>query len=199
MFSITQIKIEDGITNLKQFEHYLSIEPFPNYLLEKKICEKDYFKLQFENFFIRCSSIIDYNMHLINNTLQIGLPNYKCGYNSLKENKNIKGTRLLIKMSDFYRDFQDIIKTRNGIIHQGEFENELLDNINAFIVPELPIELFDEDFNSYSSDEKKKYTEIAVNRLNKLIEKLEFHFVEILKELNSVIDLQLSIFDLKAN
>ena len=190
-------KIEDGINVLKQFENYLLIKPFPNYFIENGISEKDYFKFQFENFFIRCSSIIDFKMHLINCTLKIGLPNSKCGYHSLKENKNIKGTDLSVKMSKLYNDFEKNIKIRNGIIHQGNFDSDLLDDISAFITPNLPSELFDEDFNKYSNEEKEKNIKIAISELNKIIEKLEFHFGQLLEELSPNINFQLSIFNIK--
>lgn len=190
--------VDESISNLNFFETYLTLDPIPNHFAEKSMSEKDYYKFQFENFYTRCTSIIDFNMHLINTALQIGLPKHKCGYHSLKENMNIKNIILSTKMTNFYNDFQDYIKKRNDIVHQGYFDSELLDSITAYVsIPNLPEELFDKEYENYSNIEKTKNIKIAVKELNTIIKKMEFHFGEILEELIPSIELQISIFELK--
>lgn len=189
-------KVDQSIKDLNKIEHYLSINPFPDYYSENGIYEKDYYKFQFENFYIRCLSTFDLSMHLINQTLKIGLPNNKCNYFSLIENLNIKGTDLAKITKSYYEDFKEIRKIRNDIIHQGEFESELLNDISAFIIPNISIEN-DEDFINYSKSEKQKAINDAISFINGEITKFEFHFGKILGELNSTVDVQLSYYDLK--
>ncbi len=190
--------VDESISNLNFFETYLSLNPIPNHFTENNISEKDYYKFHFENFYTRCTSIIDFNMHLINTTLQIGLPKNKCGYHSLKENLNIKETRLSTKMINFYNDFQEHIKKRNEIIHHGFFDSELLDGITAYSsIPNLPEELFDKEHEIYSNIEKTKNIKIAVEELKTIIKRIEFHFGEILEELIQIIEQQISFFEIK--
>jgi hypothetical protein len=189
-------KVDDSIKDLKKMEYYLLIDPFPDYFNEKEIYEKDYYKFQFENFYIRCLSTFDLSMHLINQTLKIGLPNNKCNYFNLIDNLNVKGTNLAKKAKKYFEDSKEIRSIRNDIIHQGKFESELLNDISAFIIPKIPIEN-DDDFINYSNSEKQIALKSAITFINKEITKFEFHFGEILEELNPFIDLQLLHYNLK--
>lgn len=188
--------VDESITTLEFFEHYLTIEPFPNHFLKKNIKERDYYKFQIENFYIRSSSIFDYKMHLINKTLNLGLK--KCSYDLIKDNSNLENTTLKTKIVNYNSYLKKIIEKRNKIIHHGHFDSELLDGITAFIsIPNLPEELYDEEYEVYSKTEKNKNIKDAVKELNSIIKKLKFHFEEILEELVPIIELQIIIFELK--
>lgn len=188
--------VDESITNLDFFEHYLTIEPFPKHFIEKNINERDYYKFQLENFYIRCSSIFDYKMHLINKTLNLGLK--KCSYDLIKDNSNLENTSLKTKIINFNSYLKKIIEKRNKIIHHGHFDSELLDGITAFLsIPNLPEELYDEEYENYSKAEKNKNIKDAIKELNAIKKKIEFHFGEILEELIPSIELQISIFELK--
>lgn len=188
--------VDDSINKLDLFEHYLTIDPFPNHYLENNINESDYYKFQLENFYIRCSSIFDFKMHLINKTLNLGFK--KCSYDLIKDNSNIKDTILKTKIINLNSYLQKVIEKRNKIIHHGHFDSELLDGITAFLsIPNLPEELYDEEYEIYSKTEKDKNIKEAIKELNLIIKKLKFYFEEILEELIPIIEQQIIIFELK--
>ncbi len=188
--------VDESITNLDFFEHFLTTEEFPKHFLEKNISERDYYKFQLENFYIRCSSIFDFKMHLINKTLNLGLK--KCSYDLIKDNSNIQNTSLKTKIIELKSYLNKVIEKRNKIIHHGHFDSELLDGISAFIsIPNLPEELYEEEYEIYSKKEKDKNIKEAIKELNKITEKLKFYFEEILGELIPIIELQITIFELK--
>jgi hypothetical protein len=190
--------VEDAISNLYFFETLLTIEPFPKHFLEKNINEKDYYKFQLENFYIRCSSIFDFKMHFINTSLNLGFK--KCSYELIKNNFNLENTTLKNKIINLYNYLNKVIEKRNKIIHHGKFDSELLDDITAYIsIPNLPKELYDEEYELDSKDEKKRNIKKATEELNGITNNLNFHFEEILGELLPLIELQIQFYELKEN
>jgi len=135
-------------------------------------------------------------MHLINKALNLGFK--KCSYDLIKDNYNINNTPLKTKIVNLKSYLQKVIEKRNKIIHHGHFDSELLDGITAFLsIPNLPEELYDEEYETYSIKEKNKNIRETVIELNSINKKLGFHFDEILEELIPIIELQISIFELK--
>ena len=66
-------------------------------------------------------------------------------------------------------------------------------------IQNLPEELFDKEHEICSNIEKTKNIKIAVEELNTIIKRIEFHFGEILEELIQIIEQQISFFEIKEN
>lgn len=190
--------IDDGIENIKKINAFILIEKIPEYYLDNGISARDYYRHHVEYFHIQCISIIDYTMHLINHTLNLGISDRKCSYYSILENKNVKKTSLAQKMTNFHKEFEKIKASRNKIIHNGNFESDSLTAIDSTIIDSEVTKKadIDLDFLKYLEKERKKIIKNTINEFDNIIKKMESHLDILFNEMIPIFKFQLSVYEL---
>lgn len=193
-----RVTIDDAIENIKNVNVFISIDKMPEHYTDNGISARDYYRHHVEHFHIQCISIIDYTMHLINHTLNLGIPDRKCSYYSIVENKNVKKTSLAQKMTNFHKDFEKIRASRNKIIHKGNFEFDSLTAIDSTIIDSDVKKKLDIDsgFLEYLEKERKEIIKNTINEFDSVLKKMESHLYILFNELTPIFKFQLSIYEL---
>jgi hypothetical protein len=125
--------IDTEIDKIKLIPILLALKEIPEIYTKNNINAIEYYRIKIEYFHIKIVSIIDYCANLINDAYQLGYPKRECNSHSLAKNENIKNSITCQKLKDFVKEFQNLNKDRNVIIHEGGFKNMTLENIDRVI------------------------------------------------------------------
>lgn len=187
--------IYEALDRLKYTEIYLSIGEVPGHFLSNGIKEIEYYRHHIEFFHIKCISIFDYSVNLLNHSLMLGIPIRKCNMHSITENTNLKGYPILDKLKKFNNEINKIKRDRNIIIHEGDFQSISLNEIDSKIISNDLLG-FGDELSAYFNKEKENKIKETVSLIKKNIENIENHVNELCDDLIPIIDSQIVVFEL---
>lgn len=189
------IIINEAIDRTKHTETYLTIEKIPEHFSINEIEEVEYYRHHIEFFHIKCISILDYSINLLNHSLRLGIPTRKCSAYNIIENTILKGQPIVDKLKLFEKEISQLKRNRNIIIHQGDFESVALNEIDSKIFSN---ELFDfgVELTAYFEKEKQEKIKKTVEIINGLITNIENHVGELYECLIPIIKEKILMFEL---
>lgn len=182
--------INDTIEKLYLSIKYLSIEnPI------REVDEIDFYKLHIEYYNIKCISVFDYCINMINHSAQLGIPQKKCKYNNIIENVNLKNTLLVQKLKLYEKEVSKIKTDRNIIIHEGDWKSDSLNEIDSKI---LCNDFFNhgKEITEYFQQEKQILIKKSIKLISKQIKVFESHIGEIYICLIPIIIKRIKYFEL---
>lgn len=188
--------ITNGIEELKQINIYLSIDEVPKYYLDNGLEEKDYYTYHVHYHHIKCVSLIDFTVILLNHSLQLGIPLPKCNLLSITENTRFKETEISKRLKQFNKEFQQLKSERNKIIHRNEFHSEDLKNLDGEI---SMVNLFSDskELQEYFLKNKEKKLKKIIYKFLENIKLIEHHIGEILEALSDHVEMQIKYFEIR--
>ncbi|MBI3135376.1 MAG: hypothetical protein HYZ14_11935 [Bacteroidetes bacterium] len=110
--------LTNSIEYTKSILKYMEIEQVPKEYTSNGIEDKEYYKYHFENFQVRCVTLMDLTAHYINQSLNLGYPDRNCKLEFIAENENIKGTPLGVAIKKLTNDYSELKHERNVIVHK---------------------------------------------------------------------------------
>ncbi len=179
--------ITDSIAQLRNIKIYLTIKNVPDHFLKNNIEEIEYYRHYIEHFHIKFASVVDFILHLVNHSFQLGNPKSKVNFQKITENDWIKNSKVLKQLKKIDKESRPLIEGRHFIVHRGRFQHKSITNIDREIYwknQENETDLF---------EDKNRVINETINEFFEQIDKLEYHYSELLVMLIPVIKQQVRI------
>ena len=110
---------------------YILINKLPPkvYLEKHDLSELEYVKFHTESFLHKVSTIHDLMGLIVNELLNLGIPQRNCNWKNLTKHQNFNESRCKVFIEEYYRDFSYLIELRNLNSHRGLFNDDKMDRI----------------------------------------------------------------------
>lgn len=116
-----QMKLYELISDLKKVEVFMRRFPNRTFYEENNIDQLDHIKYHYEVFIHKIHTILEVKKLAINTLYSIGLKEENCTWDNLKNQKEIKNSRIYRIIEGYFKTFRHIIEHRHLNTHRAHY------------------------------------------------------------------------------